>query len=32
LKVSTNAIKTINKNGIMATIKKAQSKGFLQNI
>lgn len=32
LKVSTNAIKTINKNGIAATIKKAQSKGFLQNI
>ena len=29
LKVATSAIRTINKNGLAAVIKKAQAKGFL---
>ncbi len=29
LKVSANGIKTINKNGITATLKKAQKKGLI---
>lgn len=29
LRVSTSALKTINKNGISATLKKAREKGFL---
>lgn len=30
LKVSTAALRTINKNGISATIKEAREKGFLK--
>lgn len=30
LKVSTSALRTINKNGISATIKEARAKGFLK--
>lgn len=30
LKVSTSALKNINKNGIAATIKEARAKGFLK--
>ena len=30
LKVSTSALRTINKNGISATIKEAKAKGFLK--
>ena len=30
LKVSTEAIRTINKNGITAVLKKAREKGFLK--
>lgn len=30
LKVSTSALRTINKNGIYATIKAAREKGFLK--
>lgn len=30
LRVSTSAIRTINKNGISATLKKAQEKGLLK--
>lgn len=30
LKVSTSALKNINKNGISATIKDARAKGFLK--
>lgn len=29
LRISTSALKTINKNGISATIKKAREKGYL---
>lgn len=29
LRISTSALKTINKNGISATLKKAREKGFL---
>ncbi|SMB94646.1 LSU ribosomal protein L28P [Hymenobacter roseosalivarius DSM 11622] len=29
LKVATSTIRTINKNGIMATLKKAKEKGFI---
>lgn len=29
LRISASALKTINKNGISATIKKAREKGFL---
>ena len=30
LKISTAALKTINKNGIAAVLKKAQSEGFIK--
>lgn len=30
LKISTEAIRTINKNGITAVLKKAREKGFLK--
>lgn len=30
LKVSTSALKTINKNGIAAVLKEARTKGFLK--
>ncbi|MFL5763051.1 MAG: 50S ribosomal protein L28 [Bacteroidia bacterium] len=30
LKLSTSALKTINKNGISATVKEARAKGFLK--
>ncbi len=30
LKVSANALKTINKNGISAVLKKAKEKGYLK--
>jgi len=30
LKVSTSALRTINKNGISATIKEAKAKGFMK--
>lgn len=29
LRISANALKTINKNGILATLKKAREKGYL---
>jgi len=29
LRISTSALKTINKNGISATLKKAREKGYL---
>ncbi|MCU0444729.1 MAG: 50S ribosomal protein L28 [Microscillaceae bacterium] len=32
LKVSTNAIRSINKNGFEAVVKKAQKKGKLQHV
>jgi len=31
LKVSTSALRTINKNGISASLKEARAKGFLVN-
>lgn len=30
LRISTSALKTINKNGISATVKKAREKGYLK--
>lgn len=30
LKISTSALKTINKNGISAVVKKARTEGFLK--
>jgi len=30
LKISTNGLRTINKNGLLNTLKKAQNKGFIK--